>query len=622
MLGTTTAHADEAPLCHDMSARRAVLDEGKQYLDQHAADRAIRFSEYDANMYLQYKNRYNQIVGIPRIDISDAELEAMPLDTSEQLGSAQSTAQGLEDALRLKSANKLYMRILKQREQQESGSELAQALESVARTMILSEAKVWITKEIHEFDQAPLAYGGYNHYADGGRWMGKRFLVHYAIKALAFKALDESLDRLSPSDLLAAEQLYSRALAIRRQRQKGEQSGWNEPDLDSDLLFLAAFKDRQNKVEEAKALYVEASDRDPQGTAAYLAGFCLRHKDLELAKQSEPKLLTAARRSDETGAISMLLALYVEQKRSKAALELFRQAMSDVLFLRVDSVISMFDVITAGDMPSVTQYLHRAWNNSAMLDDDFIKVVQAMEQHGWGDQADSLCESFANTPNSMGLVSRLLVVAKCYQRLKKYSPAFLRYKEIATAVESKHETDETAVQDLTDVITALKTPEMKQQAGSQSLLSQATQLVAFHQDQIRRRQCLDMAKQLNHTAFELEKNCSYAMAQKLYQQALEIKQINLAANDPETANQMLDVARNAGEQKNYVQAQSLYERALATLRKSPHTDPSDTIGALENYGQILNKMKQEAKAAKIYDEARELSRKIHTDDRAPERLAF
>jgi hypothetical protein len=39
------------------------------------------------------------------------------------------------------------------------------------------------------------------------------------------------------------------------------------------------------------------------------------------------------------------------------------------------------------------------------------------------------------------------------------------------------------------------------------------------------------------------------MAQKLYQQALEIKQLNLTANDPETANQMVDVAHNAGQQK-------------------------------------------------------------------------
>jgi hypothetical protein len=37
----TSARADEAPLCHDMSARRAVLDEGQQYLKQHG-DSAMR----------------------------------------------------------------------------------------------------------------------------------------------------------------------------------------------------------------------------------------------------------------------------------------------------------------------------------------------------------------------------------------------------------------------------------------------------------------------------------------------------------------------------------------------------------------------------------------------------
>jgi len=578
MSWTTGVHADEAPLCHDMSARKAVLEEGQQYLqnspssgkaygttrpygddgDKYYFDwDEMRHEDWDDHASQHYSNtllRYSgsRTSGVPHIDISDVELEATPVDTPQQLDAAQSLAERLEHAHQFIPANKLYVRILKQREKQPPDAKLARALESVALTEISSDAEVPFNKP---------------------------------------------KDSNQP---FAAEELYSRALAIHR-RLKDDDS-----QLISDLLWLGVLKSRRTRLEEAKLCFAEAMERDPDKASAYVADFCRDHKDFDFAKKYESKILNAAHGIRDPGPVSNLLALYVAENKSTDAVQLFKQAMSNSLLLPADLLIAMFDVMNPADVSAVAEYVPRVWS---ALDKDCNRLMLAMEQHGWSDQVDSICEAFAQDKH-IAKVIRLFAVANCYEQLKKYPRALLKYKEIAAAVETEHEPDAEAIKDLSHVGTAINTIHMKQQPGSQVLSSNTTRLIAFHNDQIRRRQCLEMAKQLNHTAFELEKNCSFAMAQKLYQQALEIKQLNLAANDPETANQMLDVARNAGEQKHYLEAQSLYERALATLRKSPHTDPSDTIGALESYGQILNQMKQEAKAVKIYDEAKVLSRKI------------
>jgi tetratricopeptide (TPR) repeat protein len=302
--------------------------------------------------------------------------------------------------------------------------------------------------------------------------------------------------------------------------------------------------------------------------------------------------------------------MYLEDKRSEDALRLFREAVSVPVVFPVDTLIAMFDVIKADEVERLRQYLTLFPVRGSLLYAGFDKVMLAMEKHGWGDHADTIREYVVNNGMPGTSAARLFIVADSYVQSKKYSRAFSTYEQLETAVANEQMTDERALKYLSGLITAIESAEMKQQPGYKHLLSKASALITHHHDQIRRNKSFDTLEELNHTAFTLEKLDEFGSAQKLYQQALQIRQLNVAANDPETINQLLDVARTAAEQKHYGEAQSLYERELAALRKDPRVDPADKVLVLENYGQLLNEMKQEARAAKIYDEARDLARKI------------
>jgi hypothetical protein len=138
------------------------------------------------------------------------------------------------------------------------------------------------------------------------------------------------------------------------------------------------------------------------------------------------------------------------------------------------------------------------------------------------------------------------------------------------------------------------------------LNNEMNRITAYHEDQIKRKQCLNMAQQLDKTAFDLEKNNHFEMASKLYKGSLGIKQANLATNDPETAMQIVDLARTAAGQQHYAESERLYEKAISMMRKNPRSDPASIVSALESYGMMPNDWKHETKANAVYEEAKRL----------------
>jgi tetratricopeptide (TPR) repeat protein len=120
-------------------------------------------------------------------------------------------------------------------------------------------------------------------------------------------------------------------------------------------------------------------------------------------------------------------------------------------------------------------------------------------------------------------------------------------------------------------------------------------------DYKRELQCLYMAEDLNKAAFKLERNGMYAMAEKLYKEALAIKTKNLGVNDPDTLAQYGDLARLSGEQGHVTEAIALYEKALVSYRKLPSKGTGYST-LLQNYGDMLAQAKQQGKANQIYNE--------------------
>jgi tetratricopeptide (TPR) repeat protein len=99
------------------------------------------------------------------------------------------------------------------------------------------------------------------------------------------------------------------------------------------------------------------------------------------------------------------------------------------------------------------------------------------------------------------------------------------------------------------------------------------------------------------------------MSAKMYKEALDAKEKNLDANDPELALQLVDLARVNAALKQYGQSEDFFKKALTLLRTSPRTAQNDLQTALQSYGQMLNVAHQPAEAEKIYEEARRLATK-------------
>jgi tetratricopeptide (TPR) repeat protein len=116
-------------------------------------------------------------------------------------------------------------------------------------------------------------------------------------------------------------------------------------------------------------------------------------------------------------------------------------------------------------------------------------------------------------------------------------------------------------------------------------------------------QCLGMASELDRTAFKLETQGEYEMAERLYRQSQAIKAKNLGAESNETLAQYADFARLCSARGHNDEAIKYYEIAVQELRKKANQDRT-YISILESYGDLLDRTNHKAEADKIYEEAR------------------
>jgi tetratricopeptide (TPR) repeat protein len=101
----------------------------------------------------------------------------------------------------------------------------------------------------------------------------------------------------------------------------------------------------------------------------------------------------------------------------------------------------------------------------------------------------------------------------------------------------------------------------------------------------------------------LERDGQYEGAEKLYKQALLIKQKNLGPENPESIAQNSDLARVSAARGRKSQACKYYEDGLKALRKLPNPGRAYAT-MLESYGDMLDRMNDKTRAEKIYEEAR------------------
>ncbi len=115
-------------------------------------------------------------------------------------------------------------------------------------------------------------------------------------------------------------------------------------------------------------------------------------------------------------------------------------------------------------------------------------------------------------------------------------------------------------------------------------------------------------------AVNLDEQGKHALAQPLYEKALEIRRRLLTDDHPDTASSYNNVAVNFNEQGKYALAQPLFEKALEIRRRLLTDDHPDTASSYNNLAVNLKNQGKYALAQPLYEKALEINRRLLTDD--------
>lgn len=204
---------------------------------------------------------------------------------------------------------------------------------------------------------------------------------------------------------------------------------------------------------------------------------------------------------------------------------------------------------------------------------------------------------------------RLFKAAVILEKDKDYKRLLSTYDQILSSIAYAKDLNlSTKVAMLNPINPKLEAIVPGHEAQASELHLRAQQMINSYKKSL---QCLEMAEQLNHTAWLLEQRECYAEAEKLYRQALSIKQKNLGLHDPDTLSQTVVLARLCADEGKYGQADKLYEDCLASYGELARYSCSYAV-LLENYADMLRKAQKHAKADKIYSEAQSVYQKIKT----------
>lgn len=558
--------------CHDLPAKQTVLDQGQQLLESlptsSPVDRRYRTLPSESNYYEFF-------------DKPDANIQnKCVLQNTENLSKAREIALNLERYSRFRDANFLYNRILSDVTFPNLNErDKALAYEGAARSKIEMENK-----------SAQFSNADIDEQLRDARTFRMMLGFSYVLRLrdISVEALAKA--QLSDIDLQSVKKLFKSAYDIRAHYAPNE-------DFITDLMMLGAICERTNDLSQALSYASRA-----QSLMAHKSGGETRNEPDAFnvsGQPHSPKGLTSE--SSEPVIVSSLIRLHLKGGHTDEAIKLFKihcLQKSKPVHISGTSLIAITSALPAEDRTELITYTYNLINQDLLSDRDFRALVQEMKARGWGTE----CNTIANQLFGASVPSRLLMAAYCYADSKDDRSLTATTGSLLRAV--RGEPDEEALTHLKQMQQVLSS--FSKSHPEEKVTRELEQAINTREDMIRRRTCLQMATKLNETAFALEKKAQPAMAAKLYKEALEIKQKNLTSNDPETASQLVDLARSEASQQHYDTAQLHYEKALGMLRRNKEIDPSTLISALESYGMMLNDWHHEAKATAIYDEAKDV----------------
>jgi|GEM_PF-2647972 len=582
---TEIALADEHTYCPDMGEKKAVLDEANKYLDSHGGAPA-HFSKGTVTFVPQ---EYYEVPDAELLKITERDVDAMPLGTEIDEMKAIRTAGKLVEANHYDVALKLYKRLLKAEDNLKNhGHYTVKLLADIAFSTIMESAspqtiaampksrykRLFTEKELFPY---------HDDFAEAKR----QFLV----------TVIQNAPNSDGPNLKLAESYYDRALAS--DATVYASSG----DILSCFIFSAVLKDKRGATGEAEVLLKKATNQSMEA-APYLVGFYLEHKNFEEAQRLQKALLELYKTDFSWRTYAYTLSLFYAQAPKSDTQVIFSQLLSAGTYLPPALLTKMFDLLEPEDRVKLSQYLVRSWLpvcNQKQDSNGILSLLQTLDKIGLKEQSAAVCNEIVEY---RGNIDELIAVARFYTGSHQTEKALQLYEKIRYSKSTLGSNHEDIVAYLEQVKSDLDGQDLQDLATAKQIRLAVAVELDFHKDQIKRRQCMEMAQKLNDTACKLEASNHFAMAAKTYTEALKIKLSNLSANDPEVSMQMIDIARCEAGCKDNVTADKLYQSALTLLRKSQNTEPRALMNALQNYGQFLNSINEKKKSDDIYAESR------------------
>lgn len=582
--------------CHDLPAKRKVLDEGNALLETNSSlqEKGASPKGYRPDYGYGYGNGFSQsiLVDAPK---TIEEVKSLKLDTTAQITSKLRVAQYLEEIDQIELAKLLYERLLaKSKEMKIDNRTQASLFEGIGRaTLFAPTNREVVSQQLKRYVPRYL------------RWENEHFRFFADRISQSTYAVVDTISKiaLSETEWKSAKSSFEIALALRTQ------SGPKNL-LVSDLQILGTICERLHDTQNAFQYLVRANALNEETTTTNLVNSLQKNSSIAYEIETHiDKFFHPTFEAESSVLLSTCIEKSLTETHPERAIELFRLYCIDPKGPRLNVTPAVLPALTQimpnDDDLTFQMYLTQRANEIALSDTDFVALMQELVKRNWNNCADIVCTTVIANASPQSLLS----VANWFSRLRDRT----KFRDCAKRIlgATRYESDELSVEHLTSLRSLIATFP-NGDAELTNIEQDTDTAIKIDEDQLRRKKCLGMAAELNATGLRLEKRGQLKMASKLYGEALDIQKVNLKSNDPITGNQFVELARVAAQEKRYDAAAQLYEKALNILRANSAKDPSDTISALESYGMMLNEWKHEAKASKIYDEARELFRKRET----------
>ncbi|HEY9713150.1 MAG TPA: tetratricopeptide repeat protein [Chroococcales cyanobacterium] len=428
--------------------------------------------------------------------------------------------------------------------------------------------------------------------------------------------------------LKQASDCFEKALAI---RMNNTQFG----SLDEDavcLCDLGAIKEASGDDDAAFSFYKRAAMRGamPNGSllkyalpAKVTIGFCLAKNRVDDIVALKIPLLGISNNSHKgVYWFSFIEHLNREHRNAEA-----QKALRDLLTVAPDAILPDYlplakmvpdldsETLTllAGNLKRRIRVLNPLFYGLQIPNDEssvaefnltaVLPVLSAFEKRGKLGLAQDIYEA-ASTTNSPGC---LVYFLQFCQRQKDETTAARLAKLLAVAVCKREQVFSKDMRISLDYLTRALQGASPASEEFAILNKPRLQLA----DRLMRRECLDVSQSLTETGCKLESQDSYALAEKMYREALAIKEKNLTPDDPYIATELCNVARVCGDRGAIDRAVPLYERALAIYRKNLRENRAEMINALTSYAESLERAHRKAAAELKYAEARKLMAQAH-----------